>query len=58
MITKKLIVFHIIMITSLVCGFIFNNKGEESEIGAINNVLLTLISFSYLCASLFGSSKK
>jgi hypothetical protein len=46
------------MITSLVGGFILNNIGEESEIGVFNNVLLTLITFSYLVAILFGISKK
>ena len=55
---KNLRLFHAIMIVSLVGGFIFNNIGELSDIGVLNNILLTLISFSYLCASLFGSFKK
>jgi hypothetical protein len=55
---KKLHLFHPIIIVSLVVGFILNNIGEESEIGAFNNVFLTLISFSYLVAILFGISKK
>jgi len=58
MITKNIRLFHIIMITSLVCGFIVNNIGELSEIGVINNVFLILISFSYLFANLFGLFKK
>jgi hypothetical protein len=57
MITKKLRAFHILIIVSLVVGFILNNIGEESEIGVMNNVFLTLITFSYLFASLFGLFK-
>ena len=58
MITKNIRAFHILMITSLVGGFILNNIGEVSEIGVFNNVLLTLITFSYLVSILFGISKK
>jgi hypothetical protein len=55
---KKIHLFHAIIIVSLVGGFILNNIGEESEIGVMNNVFLTLITFSYLVANLFGYSKK
>ena len=55
---KKIHKLHIIMFMLLLLGFILNNIGEESEIGAFNNVFLTLITFSYLVASLFGYSKK
>lgn len=58
MTTKKLRAFHILIIVSLVGGFILNNIGEESEIGVFNNVLFTLITFSYLVAILFGYFKK
>jgi len=55
---KNLRLFHAIIIVLLVGGFILNNIGEESEIGVMNNVFLTLITFSYLVAILFGISKK
>ena len=55
---KNLRLFHAIIIVSLVVGFILNNIGEESEIGVMNNVFLTLITFSYLIANLFGYLKK
>jgi hypothetical protein len=42
----------------LLLGFILNNVDEPSEIGVINNIALSLISFSYLIAILFGGFKK
>ena len=56
--TKNIRAFHIIMITSLVGGFIVNNIGELSEIGVLNNIFLILISFAYLFGNLFGYFKK
>jgi hypothetical protein len=55
---KNLRLFHAIMIVSLVGGFIFNNIGELSDIGVLNNLFLILITFSYLFANLFGYLKK
>jgi hypothetical protein len=55
---KKIHKLHIIMFMLLLLGFILNNVDEPSEIGVFNNVFLTLITFSYLVANLFGYSKK
>ena len=55
---KKVYLFHITMVALLIGGFIINNIDELSDIGVINNIALSLISFSYLIAILFGNSKK
>jgi len=55
---KKIHKFNIVMIIFLIGAFIVNNMGEECEVSVFNNLFLTLITFSYLFANLFGTSKK
>jgi len=55
---KKIHKLHIIMFMLLLLGFILNNVDEPSEIGVINNIALSLLTFSYLIAILFGYYKK
>jgi len=55
---KKVYLFHIIIVTLLIGGFILNNIDEQNEISFITNVGLSLITFSYLIAILFGGFKE